>query len=138
MVERKLPKSKSLNRKAIKVEILENIKKSGGLLYISVKKAGIAYDTFLKWRKDDEQFNQDIYKAQEEGSENILDVAEHGLFRSVHENDLKAIMYILNNKGRSRGYVPRIEATGKEGVPLIPANLGEIAKEIVKEVDENN
>ena len=50
-----------------------------------------------------------------------LDFAETMLMKHIREGDTTSLIFYLKTKGRERGYVERVEATGANGSPLVPA-----------------
>lgn len=81
---------------------IEVCKKSLGNISDICEKAEISRKTFYKWRKEDKKFAQAIDEL--EIPESILDFAESALYKNVREGNQRAIEYLLNNKGKSRGY----------------------------------
>jgi hypothetical protein len=62
--------------------------------------------------------------------EDTLDVAEHKLLRIMkndkHKGQLRAVTFLLQTKGKNRGYVRRQEMTGEDGGPMRYATVDEI------------
>lgn len=58
-----------------------------------------------------------LKEAMEDERETMVDVAESMLRKAVHEGDMTAIMYTLNNSpaAKRRGWGPRQEVTGADG-----------------------
>ena len=68
----------------------------------SCKEAGIHRRTYYVWLDNDPEFKEAIENT--EPDELILDIAEHELFKAVRNGDMKATFFLLNNKGKARGY----------------------------------
>lgn len=64
------------------------------------------------------QRSAELREACEEAEETTIDLAEYGLARKVRKEDMNAIRFVLETKGKSRGYVRRNEVTGKGGGPI--------------------
>jgi hypothetical protein len=54
----------------------------------------------------------------EEIIERNLDLAENRLITAISESNMTAVIFYLKTKGRDRGYVERVEASGIGGAPL--------------------
>lgn len=67
----------------------------------------------------------DLETLMKDEAEKILDVAEEGLHDLAMFGDLNAIRFLLERKGRHRGWGPRTEITGADGKPVleIPPDL---------------
>jgi hypothetical protein len=63
--------------------------------------AGISKVTVTKWRNEDQVFA----KAMDELQDVALDLVEGKLMQAINNGDIRAIMFYLRTKGRSRGYV---------------------------------
>ena len=64
-----------------------------------------------------------VQAAKEAARGELVDLAEAKLWQAVHRGDAWAIAMVLKTLGRSRGYVERIEQTGKDGGPIQHAHL---------------
>ncbi len=61
-----------------------------------------------------------------------LDLAEAKLMDKLEQGFFPAVRFYLTTKGKDRGYVPRTEATGKDGAPLF--DYGALAAGISDEI----
>lgn len=61
--------------------------------------------TFYEWRNKDPKL--DLMLSDE--SESIIDFTESKLIEKIQEGDITAIIFMLKTRGKSRGYVERIE-----------------------------
>lgn len=59
-----------------------------------------------------------VQKAAEEIEFNLLDVAEHQLFKLIRDGHASSVHFYLKTKGKERGYTERVESTGKDGEPI--------------------
>lgn len=60
----------------------------------------------------------EIAKAVEEAKEILIDLAETALMKNVQDGHHPAVAFVLKTLGKERGYVERIENTGKGGGPI--------------------
>jgi len=94
--------------KMAKSRILEVIKKKKGVVAQICKELDIAFETYVKHIKNKEEFKEAIDNARNDYDTTIADMAENALMRGLQDEDpnayLKSAMYVLNNKGRDRGY----------------------------------
>lgn len=70
---------------------------------------GISRMTYDRWMKDDEYFRNEIRDAVE----GFIDEAESESRKLVRNGDPKMICFILETKGKDRGYVKRSETDSK-------------------------
>lgn len=50
--------------------------------------------------------------------EQTLDLAESKLITALNQGDMKSVFFFLRTRGKQRGYVERMEQTGKNGDPI--------------------
>ena len=81
-------------------EIIDAIAKGLGIKTAIAKRLGCARHTLNRWIKD----HPSIAAAFSEAEDILLDTAEHKLVEQVLSGDIKAIKYLLDTKGKSRGY----------------------------------
>jgi ACT domain-containing protein len=95
-------KEKSTQFDTIKKEaMIEALNKTLGIVTEASKAVGIHRSTHYKWMKDDEDYKGSVDDLKNK----VLDMAEsvlHSLIRD--DRNVTAIIYYLNNKGKSRGY----------------------------------
>ena len=77
----------------------------GGNVSVACQKADIkSRTTYYRWMENDE------FKAAVEAvNESYIDLAETQLRMAVSRGDMQAVFFILKTKGKSRGYVERVE-----------------------------
>jgi len=98
------------NKKAL----LEALEKSLGVVTTACKSVGLDRATFYRYYHADEAFRQAV-----DDIENVaLDFSESNLHKRIAAGDTTAIIFHLKTKGKKRGYVERIEQTGKDGGPV--------------------
>jgi hypothetical protein len=54
----------------------------------------------------------------EETIERTLDLAENRLIRAIGDGNMTGVIFYLKTKGKGRGYVERLEASGPGGGPI--------------------
>lgn len=93
-----------------KNEIIEAIKKHNGKLTKVAKHLNCCYDTVRKYTDDDPEIVKLIHNLRQEYDENLCDLAEDTLTDAMDArvgdmtNALKSAFFVLNNKGKNRGY----------------------------------
>lgn len=83
-----------------KKKFLKALEKTQGLVSLAMRISGIDSDCHYKWMKKDLEYKEKVEKIEEDR----LDMAEATVMAKISENDLKAAMFYLENKGRRRGY----------------------------------
>jgi hypothetical protein len=84
-----------------KEAMLEALSKSLGIVTEASKAVGIHRSTHYEWMKNDEDYKDSV----EDLKNQTLDVAESALHSLIREDrNVTAIIYYLNNRGKSRGY----------------------------------
>ena len=81
-------------------EVVEAIAKGLGIKTTIANTLGISRNTLTAWIAKDEE----IAAAFDDAQDILLDAAEHQLIVQVRAGDVKAIKYLLDAKGKSRGY----------------------------------
>ena len=80
--------------------MLYNLEKRLGIVAYAARDTGINRHTHYKWMTN----NPDYRKMVELLNELLLDYAESRLLTFIKRNDFRAIMYLLQTKGKNRGY----------------------------------
>lgn len=75
---------------------------------------GCARNTITSYCDEDPE----IENAMNEAKEIFVDVAETKLMANVKKGNQTAINFVLGTLGKDRGYVKRVENTGKNGAPI--------------------
>ena len=100
------------NKKAL----VEAMTKALGIVTTGCQLAGISRTTFYHYYKTDEVFQQEI----DDINDIVLDFTESQLHKAIQNGNITAIIWHLKTKGKSRGYVERIEqhySTDKFNLP---------------------
>ena len=111
-----------------KSEIVEAIIKNNGKLTKVAKQLRCCYETVRKYTDDDPEIVQLIHNLRQEYDENLCDLAEDTLTDAMDArvgdmaNALKSAFFVLNNKGRNRGYNPP-QAGFNTGVQATPEQI---------------
>jgi hypothetical protein len=90
------------------------LESSLGIISNACKKAGISRTTYYKWLADPE-FSKSCYEVQEY----TIDMVETALFDKIFKDkDTASTLFYLKTKAKHRGYVERVESTGRDGNPI--------------------
>ena len=88
-----------------KKAIIEALEKSLGVVTMACKSVGISRSAFYLWIAEDEEFK----KAVDDIQNIALDFAESQLHKQIKDSNTTATIFYLKTKGKSRGYVERVE-----------------------------
>lgn len=94
--------------------MLAALEKSLGIVSSACKKVKIARQTHYEWLRED----ADYKAAVQEIDEMALDFVESKLYKQIASDNPTAIIFHLKTKGKSRGYVERMEHTGENSSPI--------------------
>lgn len=94
--------------------------------------------TYNSWLQEDwfKQAVDDMLEEEIDESEEVHRILRKGIPKVENKRlvgweqkpDRKAIEFFLSTKAKERGYVKRIEQTGKDGKPLVPNKFKVIIK----------
>ena len=101
----------SKKRELTAQKIIEALHASHGLLTLAAKKAGVGYRTVCRYVEE----YPSVAQAVVDSKEAMLDSAESKLFEKIEGGDNTAIIFFLKTQGKARGYLERVEHTGKDG-----------------------
>jgi hypothetical protein len=92
-----------------KEEVLESLKKHGGVITHAAKALKVDRRTLRAYVKRSDELSAELEDLRFHYNEELLDGAEETLRHAVYQREdlahsLKAAMFILNNKGRQRGW----------------------------------
>jgi hypothetical protein len=90
------------------------LKKSMGIVTTACNALSISRTTYYKWYEADPDFAAECDEAQE----TTLDHVESKLMENIDTNDTTCIIFYMKTKGKKRGYVERLETTGKDGAAI--------------------
>lgn len=94
--------------------VAEALRASGGIVSAAAQSLRCSRQTVYMHLKK----HPEVKAAQEEGDEAITDMAEVKLIKKIKDENLKAIIFRLETKGRKRGYVKRQELAGAPDAPI--------------------
>ncbi|MDD5095553.1 MAG: hypothetical protein PHV74_14435 [Dehalococcoidia bacterium] len=118
--------------------IIKALEETQGLLTAAAKRAGVSYSTIKRYVAD----YPSVAQAKEEAQERLLDFAESKLLENIREGKEASIFFFLKTQGKKRGYIERVESTGKDGGPIktesivyqvVDAQTAEMIKELTGE-----
>ena len=102
-----------------KEKIIEYFDKTpGGTFSGACKYAGVTFSAGYLLRSEDEEFNKQVNESRDRSNDIGGDFAESKLMEAIGNNELTGIIFYLKTKHKHRGYVERLENTGKDGEPL--------------------
>jgi hypothetical protein len=99
---------KTADKKARFPEVLKDCL---GIISTACQKLRMSRQLYYNWYNSDPEFKA----ACEEASEEVLDLGESVLHQLVKEKNVVATIFLLKTLGKKRGYVERLETTGKDG-----------------------
>lgn len=95
-------------------DVAEALRECGGIVSLAARKLGCSRKTVYCHIKA----HPEVAEAQEDGDETVTDLAESKLVKKLKEENIKAIIFRLETKGRKRGYVKRQELAGAPDAPI--------------------
>lgn len=125
-------------------EIVECLKKHSGKLTYCAREFGVKYDTLKKRIDEDEDLIQLVSDLRNAHSETLLDMAEDTLQYAMRNretdlgNALKSTFFVLNNKGKERGYSPANNpsvGTDQTSVREVAQHLASLSRQISRTAD---
>ena len=95
-------------------EAIDAIQGSGGFVTVGAARLGVTRKTVYSLRK---KFAT-VAEALEDERERQKDFAEGKLQEQIKAGNMTAIIFYLKTQAKNRGYVERIENTGRDGSPI--------------------
>lgn len=111
-----------------KREFHEVLAKCNGVIKTACQKLKISRMTYYNWRKEDLDFAAKCDEIYEEKD----DFVESQLFKKIEDGDTACIIFYAKTKMKHRGYVERIERTGKDGESLSLIQFSDKDEEIIE------
>lgn len=106
-----------------KIRLLEELKRSMGIVSLACDKANLSRTQFYKWLKEDDDFRQ----KYEEIEERQIDFVESRLFQNIKNGDATSIIFYLKTKGKKRGYQEKTEIDIRQvDLPIIEIDAEEV------------
>jgi hypothetical protein len=99
-----------------KKEMLASLKSFMGVVAGACDKVGIDRHTHYNWLASDEEYRRDA----EAINERALDLAESKLLQLIKKENPQAVFFLLETRGKSRGYVKKqeLEHSGNARKPI--------------------
>jgi hypothetical protein len=113
------------NRKNIFIKALKD---SLGVVSFACHKAKVGRTTYYRWFAEDEVFKEKCLEIIEETG----DFVEYKLLQKIKDNDTTSIIFYCKTKLKNRGYIERLEQTGKDGESLSINQVSEKDKEMLE------
>jgi hypothetical protein len=92
--------------KALMIDALE---KSYGIVTVACRNVGVSRQTHYNWIRDDKEYSSAVMSI----SEVSLDFVEGKLLSMINDGNATAAIFYLKTKGRARGYIERVDLSGK-------------------------
>ena len=97
-----------------KKNMLSALEASLGVVQAACVLVGIDRKTHYRWLAKDPKYKA----AVEEMTDIALDFAESKLLLQIKSNNTAATIFYLKTKGKTRGYIERVEHSGPDGKPI--------------------
>jgi len=107
-----------------KKALLLALEQSLGVVTQACKQVGIDRSTFYKYVNDDPEFAA----AVKDMGEIAVDFVESKLFKQIRDNNTTATIFYLKTKAKHRGYIERMEHTGRDGQEITFKVIGDETK----------
>lgn len=98
-----------------KRELLIALKASLGIISTACEKAKVSRQSYYNYCRDDVDFKL----AVDDIIDRTGDFVEGKLLKKIEGGDTTATIFYCKTKLKNRGYVERVENTGKDGEPLV-------------------
>lgn len=98
-----------------KADMLAALKRSIGIVTSAARTVGIDRRTHTNWMNTDPDYAAAVAEIQEEA----LDHVEAALFQKVKDLDTASIIFYLKTKGKTRGYVERVQTQEVKNEPFV-------------------
>lgn len=101
-----------------KKAVINAMEKSMGIVTQACKLADISRETFYRWMREDDEFQELVTQA----SEQAKDFVESKLYEQISEGNVPSIIFYMKTKCKDRGYVERTEHQIQQFIeqPLFP------------------
>jgi hypothetical protein len=88
-----------------KKAVIQAMEKSMGIVTHACKMAEISRETFYKWMREDDQFQELVTQATEQAK----DFVESKLYEQISKGNVPSIIFYMKTKCKDRGYIERTE-----------------------------
>jgi hypothetical protein len=96
-------------------QMIAALRQTKGMVYLAADVIGCHADTVYEFAKR----HPSVQEAIDHEREKILDIAEISLAKKIMDGDDGMIRFILQTRGKKRGYTTGHEVSGPEGGPLV-------------------
>ncbi len=94
--------------------VIAMLRNTGGIKTVAAEKLNVGRTTLYAFLEK----HPEIQEADSEIADELLDVAEGQVVIALRSGDMQTVRWYLELKGKERGYVRRVETTGKNGGPV--------------------
>lgn len=94
--------------------VIEMLRQYGGIKSVVAEKLNVGRTTLYAFLNE----HQTALDAAAEIDDEIKDIAEGKVIMAIRAGDMQTIRWYLELKAKDRGYVRRVENTGKDGGPV--------------------
>lgn len=94
--------------------VIAMLQQCGGIKTVAAEKLNVGRTTLYAFLNE----HPEIQEAAAEIDEELLDVAEGRVVMAIRAGEMQTVRWFLELKGKARGYVRRVETTGKDGGPV--------------------
>jgi hypothetical protein len=95
-------------------QVIAALRETKGMIFLAAKRLGCDPDTVQNYCKR----YPTVQAAKDAERGEMVDTAELKLWQSIQNGEAWGITLALKTIGKDRGYVERVEQTGKDGAPL--------------------
>lgn len=94
--------------------VIAMLRQCGGIKTVAAERLNVGRTTLYAFLNE----HPEIQEADSEIADELLDVAEGQVVIALRSGDMQTVRWYLELKGKDRGFVRRIETTGKNGGPV--------------------
>ncbi|RUV37428.1 helix-turn-helix domain-containing protein [Mesorhizobium sp. M7A.F.Ca.MR.148.00.0.0] len=103
--------------------VIAMLRQCGGIKTVAAERLNVGRTTLYAFLNE----HPEIQEADSQISEELLDVAEGQVVIALRSGDMQTVRWYLELKGKDRGFVRRVETTGKNGGPVETAQKLDLA-----------
>ncbi|QJD54383.1 DNA-binding protein [Aminobacter phage Erebus] len=105
-------------------KVTEALMLHSGIILKTAEACGVTRKALYKFIED----HPELEEVREQARDCLLDVAEGHVASEVKRGEMKTTRWYLERMGRNRGYVTRVEETGKDGAPI---EFGTVTRQVI-------
>ncbi|BCH11958.1 hypothetical protein MesoLj131c_62160 [Mesorhizobium sp. 131-3-5] len=103
--------------------VIAMLRQCGGIKTVAAERLNVGRTTLYAFLNE----HPEIQEADSEIADELLDVAEGQVVIALRSGDMQTVRWYLELKGKDRGFVRRVETTGKNGGPVETAQKLDLA-----------